>query len=195
MSIHDSMFIEKTLLLQLKQGSTKALEQLHGQFSTKIYNSCRRFYLDHEDAEEVVQDVFLKIWATRENIKMHLSFNAYIFTISKNLILKKLQKKVLKETLDKYVNNTLFSTSTIEEQLIAQDVEKLLDEIISNLPPQKQKIFLLNIYYDKSIEEIANELGLSKRTVESHIYQTRALLKRKINLNALLLPLIVGLFS
>jgi RNA polymerase sigma-70 factor, ECF subfamily len=189
------MIVEKTLLLQLKQGSTKALEQLHGQFSTKIYNSCRRFYLDHEDAEEVVQDVFVKLWITRENIKLHLSFSAYIFTIAKNLILKKLQKKVLKETLDKYVNSTLFSASTIEEHLLAQEAEKLLDEIISNLPPQKQKIFLMNIYHDKSIEEIANELGLSKRTVESHIYQTRALLKSKMNLNVLFLPIIVYLFS
>jgi RNA polymerase sigma-70 factor (family 1) len=182
------MITEKTLLIQLKQGSTKALELLHEEYSPMIYRSCRRFYLGHEDAEEVVQDVFLKIWNNRESIKLHLSFKAYICTISKNLILKSLQKKVLKETLDKYVNNVTISDTPIE-QMEVREIENLLEEIISKLPPRKQKIFLLNIYQEKSIEEIANELGLSRRTVESHIYQTRALLKAKLNINFFLLLL------
>lgn len=178
------MYVEKSILISLIQGSTKALESLHDQFATKIFNACRRFYLSHEDAEEVVQDVFLKIWDNRLSIKTELSFNAYIYTISKNFILKKLQKKVLKETIDHYIN-TSSSSSNAEDQLIARETEELLESIVSNLPARKQKIFLLNRYHDKSIEEIASELGLSKRTVESHIYQTRAMLKKKLDLNCL----------
>jgi len=178
------MFVEKSLLIQLKQGSTRALEELHDHFSARIYNSCRRFFLTHEDAEEVVQDVFIKIWNNRNNIKLHLSFKAYIFKISKNLILRKLQKKVLKETLDNYINSAAFVSNNVEETVIAKDVEALINDLINNLPPKKQKIFLLNRYEDKTIDEIAEELGLSRRTVESHIYQTRALIKSKLNLNS-----------
>ena len=185
------MHDEKKIIFQLKNGSTKALEQLHGFYSPKIFAACRKFYLDNEDAEEVVQDVFLKIWNSRAKIKLNLSFKGYLFKISKHQILKKLQKKVMKETIENYLDHSSLITCSVEEQLFYKDTEAFIDKIINQLPPKKQKIFLLNRNHDKSIDEIAAELGLSRRTVESHIYQTRALLKDKLNLNCILL---IGFF-
>lgn len=178
---------QKKIIKQLMNGSTKSLEEIHKFYSPKIYGVCRKFYLNHEDSEEVVQDVFLKIWSTRERVNPNLSFKAFIFKIARNLILKKLQKKVMKETIDNYIDHISFSAKDVEEKLFLQDTEALIDKIIEKLPPKKQKIFLLNRNQNKYIDEIASELGLSPRTVESHIYQTRSLLKDKLNLNFILL--------
>jgi len=171
-----------------------ALKQLHELYSDKIYQSCRRFYLEHEDSEEVVQDVFLKIWEVRERINPSKSFQAYLLKITRNIVFKKLQKKVMKVTIDKYINDYTLAENSIENYTNFQDTTNLVNEIINKLPPQKQRIFLLNRYEDKSIEDIANELGLSKRTVESHIYQARTLIKKKIDLNIFILIFNFSLF-
>ncbi len=194
MVIIKKMVVKDAVILQLQQGSTKALEQLHRIYAAKIYQSCRKFYLEHEDAEEVVQDVFLKIWEVRERINPTKSFQAYLLKITRNIVIKKLQKKVMKVTIDKYINNFSYAENSIENYTNFQDTINLVDEIINNLPPQKQRIFLLNRYEDKSIEDIANELGISKRTVESHIYQARTLIKRKIDLNFFILSCSFSLF-
>lgn len=177
------MELLKSEVLQLKKGSTKALRKLHELFSEKIYRTCRRYFLDHEDAQDVVQDVFIKIWKVKENIDPKQSFQAYLFKIARNIIIKKLQKKAMKVTIDKYVNNYSYAENSIENYTNFRETANLVEEIINKLPPQKQRIFLLNRYENKSIEDIANELGLSKRTVESHIYQARNLIKSKMNLN------------
>lgn len=178
------------ILIQLTNGSVKALEQLHQQYSGVIYSTCRKFYLQHEDAEEVVQDLFLKIWEKRESIDLQRSFKGDLFTVARNLILKKLQKRVMSITIDKYIDELNFSH--IEEQLFYQDTRQFIDSVMHKLPPQKQKIFLMNRMDGKSVDEIAEELGLSRRTVESHIYQTRSLLKQKMNLNHWLLLMIAA---
>ena len=79
----------RLLVIRLSQGEEKAFEQLYFLFSEKIYHISRKMDLSHEDAEGVVQEVFLKIWKNRSKLDPELSINAYLIAIVRSLVIKK----------------------------------------------------------------------------------------------------------
>lgn len=170
---------------QLKRGNTRALESLHAKYAKQLYISCRRFYLSHEDAEEIVQDVFLKIWDHRDKIKDRYPFRSYLFTIAKNAILKFSRHKIISCSIDNYLNSVdgLQLHFNAENRMELKETKDFIESVIRNLPPQKQKIYILSRLEGLSHEQIAKRLGLSVRTVENHAYRTNLLLKKKLGLN------------
>src|SRR5690606_35945439 len=131
----------------------------------------------------IVQDIFLKIWNHRNEIKSGFSFRSYLFTIAKNDILKFSRKKALSFTLDHYVHDhPPKGYQNAENMMIYKETETYIASIINILPPQKQKIFILSRFEGLSHEQIAEMLGLSIRTIENHMYQTNLLLKKKMGL-------------
>lgn len=174
---------DQHIIFQLKQDQVSALEVLHKKYAYQLYKVCRNFYLTHEDAEELVQDVFIKIWDRRDEIKLGFSFRSYLFTIAKNDILKFSRKKVLSCTIDNYMHEHAPQTHQDgENMMIYKETESYVAAIINSLPPQKQKIYILSRLEGLSHEQIAEKLGLSVRTVENHTYQTNLLLKKKMGL-------------
>jgi RNA polymerase sigma-70 factor (ECF subfamily) len=174
---------DQHILAQLKQSKVSALEVLHKKYAYQLYKVCRGFYLTHEDAEEIVQDIFLKIWNRRNELKLGFSFRAYLFTIAKNDILKFSRKKVLSFTIDNYIHDHAPRVhQDAENMMIYKETEAYVAFIINSLPPQKQKIYILSRFEGLSHEQIAEKLGISIRTVENHTYQTNLLLKKKMGL-------------
>ena len=173
------------IIEQLKCGSTTALESLHSKYAKQLYISCRRYYLSHEDAEEIVQDVFLKIWDHRDNIKDGYPFRSYLFTIAKNAILKFSRHKIISYSIDNYLENLdgLQVHHNIENKIELKETKDFIESVIRSLPPQKQKIYILSRLEGLSHEQIAKRLGLSVRTVENHTYHTNLMLKKKLGLN------------
>lgn len=159
---------EKELLLRVANGDEHAFSELfnthHQLLGTHIY----RITDSVELAEEVVQDVFLKIWMSRETLTTVQNFRAYLFVISKNHALNCL-RKVAKERIHQ---------KTLEENamsLIPQDnpgldgYYSLLDEAIDHLPPQQQKVYLLSRHNRLKYDEIASQMGLSRETVKKYL--------------------------
>jgi RNA polymerase sigma-70 factor (ECF subfamily) len=122
----------------------------------------------HTEAEELVQDVFLKIWEIRLELRDNLSFKAYLFTIAFNLIRKHFTKKAL---LHKYLENQVlddfdFDTS---QNIDYNSTKKLIDTIVEQLPPKRRIVFIRSRFEGFSVNEIAEELGTSPKTVENQL--------------------------
>lgn len=159
---------EKGLLKSLAEGDENAFRTLFNLYHQQLGAYILRITNDRELTEEIVQDVFLKVWLNHKIFANVLSFKAYLFVLSKNHTLNYL-RKVTREQLLKtaYQKETL---STIAEQDTEDlNYQKLLDKAIDRLPEQQQKVYLLSRHKRLKYHEIAHQLNLSKETVKKYL--------------------------
>lgn len=184
----DSYLVEK-----LKSGDDSAFKALYDRYSEKIYYISRRMYLSHEDAEGVVQDVFMIIWRKRNELKPDLSFNAYLITIVKSKVIKMAQKNVRWVGYQNYAISHLNSSiNDTEDKLIFSDLSEISNRMIDELPVKQQKVFRLKYMENLTPDEISEKLNLSKRTVENQIYRaTKTIRGRMQGLDIIMIYLIL----
>jgi len=162
-------FQERELMLRVAAGDENAFSKLFVQYNQLLGSYILRISGSVELAEEVVQDVFLKVWMTRETLAEIKSFKAYLFVIAKNHALNCL-RKIIKEKTRKveWDDNTINNL-----QIVYDDVRdryySLLDEAIGNLPPQQQKVYLMSRHERYKYAEIAKKLGISQETVKKYL--------------------------
>lgn len=170
------------LVIELSNGNEKAFEKLYLIFSEKIYHVSRKMNLSHEDAEGVVQEVFLKIWKNRSKLDPELSINAYLIAIVRSLVIKKAKKDARFFAFQQY-NIPLIqhiSASGPDDELIFTEFDQLTNEIIQQLPQGQKKIFQMRYFDNMTVAEIATQLNLSKRTVENQIFRATGTVKGKL---------------
>jgi RNA polymerase sigma factor (sigma-70 family) len=170
-----------SLVIRLKNGDEDAFCLLFHQFGPRIYGTARRMFLSHEDAEELVQEVFLKIWKKKAHLKDDLSFHGYLITIMKSLVYKK--------TISKSRFLAYQKSAAVAEHSLTNEVDISLDfetrfqisvKAIEELPKSQKAVIELKYLKNQSADEIAEHLRISKRTVESHIYKATKTLRQKL---------------
>lgn len=172
---------DSNLVSLLQGGDEGAYAQLYHKYSPKIYNISRKMFLNHEDAEGVVQDVFIKIWRNRTKLDSSLSFNAYIITILRSIIIKHSKKRARFYAYEKYAIafSSDFSQET-EDYIIFSDLSEISSKVLENLPQKQKQVFMMKNFHHLSVDEIAEKLNLSKRTVENQIYRATKTLREKL---------------
>lgn len=147
-----------------------AFDDLFNKYSPRLYNFSLKYLKSQQEAEEVVQEVFLYIWDKREGLKPDNSFNAYIFTIAYNII----KKYFIKKSRDNAYKDDLIYTLLQQENNLDQiiDYKFMLEKvelIINSLPNRRKEIFIKRKYDGLSVKQIADELGISPNTVENQL--------------------------
>jgi RNA polymerase sigma-70 factor (family 1) len=167
--------IEENELVQLtskgdKAAFTKLFERHHLRLGTFIYKITK----SKEIAEEVVLDIFLKIWMTRETLAEIRNFDAYLFVLAKNGALMALRKASREHAkIDEWKKDSVTDIGGAENDN-KEFYLTLIDEAINHLSPQRKKIYLLSRHKGLTYAEIGKELHLSKLTVRAHIQQAIA---------------------
>lgn len=176
------------LVIQIKKGNKLAFSQLFRLYYPKIFSFINQLLKDRLLAEEITQDVFLRLWINREKLNPDLSFDSYLFTIAKNIVFNFFKKKEIEQ---RYIDHTLQSFDTeyveVEEDFYCKDLLAIIEQAVSEMPPQQQKVFRLSREEGLLHAEIAEKLGISKRTVEKHIYTSLTFLRKIIEKNYLFL--------
>ena len=161
---------DKLLVAQLKNGNERAFEKLYEKYSGGIYGFSLKLLKSTDFAEEVVQDVFLKVWNTRNDLDVNLNFKSFIYTIAKNQSLNILKRAAndlnLRDQL-LYTQETL-STST-KDNLLNKEYENVKRNAINSLSSGRRRIFLMSREEGLSYEEIAKNLGISVNTVKTQM--------------------------
>ncbi len=169
------------LVSRLKRGDEKAFSELYLFFREKIFYTSKKMNLSSEDAEETVQEVFLIIWKNRNNLNCELSFNAYLLSILKSIIIKRAKKEARRMAYKVYEISTMETTSNeTEKQIELKEFEEISIKEVEKLPKTQKEIFKMKNYENLASGEIAEKLGISKRTVESHIYTATKSVKQKL---------------
>jgi RNA polymerase sigma-70 factor (ECF subfamily) len=163
---------DSELIRQLKAGAHHAFEILVDRYTKKILHTAKRMHLREDDALEICQDVFLKLWETRDRLHTDGNIEAYIFTMVRNEVLKKIRKRAYRIVMEKYwVVHNSDATNDTERTIYTRDLEEKTFRIIKGFPVKQRKILLLRLTEYLSNEEIAEKLRLSKRTVENQVYR------------------------
>jgi len=159
---------EKAWLLQVAEGDEKAFRFLFNQYHHRLGLHIFRLTKSYELAEEIVQDVFLKIWMNRSALADVENFQAYLYVMSKNHALNCL-KKIAHEKMT--TTELELADHHFQNEEPGEENERylLIDEAIDHLPPQQQKVYLLSRHGRLKQSQIATELNLSRETVKKYL--------------------------
>jgi RNA polymerase sigma-70 factor (ECF subfamily) len=171
------------LILLIQKNDRVAFYNIYERYSKRLYGFVLRYIKLKEDAEEIVQVVFIKIWEYRNKIDAYASFESFLFTIAYNTTISLLRKRSNeKKYLDhlKSIQHPVDSPNLIDEihfNELNERVQSLLDE----LTPRQKEIFQLSREEGLSHEEIAKKLDISINTVKKHMVNILAFLKSHID--------------
>ncbi|MEM6734556.1 MAG: RNA polymerase sigma-70 factor [Bacteroidota bacterium] len=161
---------ESLLVRELSQGNEKAFIQLYETYKDVIYAYSLKLLKSQANAEEILQDVFMKVWQKRETLDAALSFKSYLYTIARNKCFDFLEKAAnnnkLRETLF-YESQKSFVPADLK--LIESDFEKIKEEAYNTLPSKRREIFVLSRENGMTYDEIGEQLGISTSTVKTQM--------------------------
>lgn len=171
-----------------RQGDPDAFEFIWHRYSAHVYNFISLMIYDKSLAEDLMQEVFLKIWEKRDDIDPDRNIEAYIFTIARNLVYKETRKMLTDASFVDYARHGLEEADVSTENAIdASSEHDRLTEVIHQMPPARRDIYLLNKVHGLSVKDIAERLGLSSRTVENQLYQAKIFIKNKFSMSVFVL--------
>jgi RNA polymerase sigma-70 factor (ECF subfamily) len=137
----------------------------------------RRYVGRRDIAEEIVSDTFMRIWENRERLEINTSIKSYLFNAVCNNSLNYLRKlksennivEYFKETISENIGFESVSEDIEEQSLIMENMGQKIEEAVSRLPEQQQKVFRLRRFEGKKTKEVAEMMGLSVKTIEMHL--------------------------
>ncbi len=165
-----NLFEEKKVLQLLATGSEYAFAQLFDYYQGKVYGTALKFLKSHELAEEVVQDVFLKIWLKREEMASVERFDAYLFITARNIIFNRIKKAAYEVSVQKEIARNFSEIDDHTENLLRdRQYQKILQEAVNLLPPQQKQVYHLAKVEGLTHEAIAERMQISRLTVKTHM--------------------------
>lgn len=185
------MNIDENLLVKLATGSHQAFKEIYRTYYSRIHAFAYGLLKDADESDELTQMVFIKLWDKREIFQNVHNFDFYIFTLTKHTIFNYIEAKHTIQTTNDEIPDQ-FDNETPYDDLIAHDLQLLIDLIINNMPSQRQQIFRLSRVEGLSNEEIAIKLGIKKKTVENHLNLALKELRNIISITILIYIMLIN---
>jgi len=172
---------QSKLLYELSQGNELAFTKLYNEYKNVVFSTALKITKSRILAEEVVQDVFLKIWQNHENLAEITNIENYLFIISRNHIFDMIKKIARDTSLVVDSNYKSTSTNDTEDTIKDNQYNIILNQIVDQLPPQQQKIYKMAKWDGLSHQKIGEDLGISTETVKKHMAQALKFVRTKIS--------------
>lgn len=162
--------LQQQLLIQLSQDEEPAFNALYKAYSKPLFLRVLQMIKSEDDAQELIQELFVKLWESRKKINNIRSFQSYIFTIANNLVYNYFRKinnnqaliqKLLLNAADHYLDG--------QELLENKEAAQIFQKAVDQLTPQCKQVFTLCKLEGKSHKEVAQIMGISMPTVNSHM--------------------------
>ncbi|MBK5720900.1 RNA polymerase sigma-70 factor [Dysgonomonas sp. Marseille-P4677] len=187
---------DSELALLLSRESQDAFKELYIRYKDKLYHYCFHFLKSEEDTNDVIQEIFIRLWEIRNFINPELSFSAFIYTMARNRILNYLRDCNVELQVKKavYAKASLIKEEGVEAELIFSEYQQIFIDAIDKLPHQRKKIFNMSRKENLSHKEIAEQLGISVHTVQEHISESLRFIKTYFNQHSDLVLGILVLF-
>ncbi|WP_143307076.1 RNA polymerase sigma factor [Chitinophaga vietnamensis] len=167
----ERMPLEEEVLTRMKEGDESAFSGIYRHYHPALYVYLLRFCKVPSLAEDLVHDVFLKIWEIRERINPQLSFSAYLYRIARNHVFKTIHKLATDQELRSQLLLQLMQRESEhpDEAALAKEYDRLFQQALAGLTTQRLHVFRLCRQEGKSYDEAAAILGISRNAVKKHM--------------------------
>jgi RNA polymerase sigma-70 factor (ECF subfamily) len=180
---------DSELINQFNNGNKEAFTKLIERYQHKIYNSTFRMLGNHEDARDMAQETFIRVYKNLSKFEANSSFSTWLFRITTNICrdeLRRRQRKIKTSNLSgeeasernlqgmKEINNP-------EKISIANELNVTIQELVNQLVPEQKTVFVLREFEGLNYQEIANILDISMGTVKSRLSRARRALREDLN--------------
>lgn len=161
--------ITKNTIQALRDGDHNAFEQVFLLYFNKVKYFINGFVKSGSDAEELAQEIFVKLWTGRQNIDPERNFNTYLYISARNATMNFLRQKYVRDSFAADQMKVAEESVSGEDFVMAREIDLLVDMALMKMPNQRKAVYDLNRKEGLSNEEIAERLGISKKTVENHM--------------------------
>jgi len=175
--------INEYILQRVIQGDQVAFAELYNHYKTPAIKFCVSLVKDEEEAENIIQDVFIKIWEKRGQINPDLNFGSYLFTCLRNLAFDHFKKMEKSQTVKQQYYERMQSMDT-DDTYIEEAKIVYLRAGIAALSEKRKIILKLNVEEGKSYQEIAEMMRISKNTVKNQLVKAKQFLRERVDLAA-----------
>ncbi|MCE5346518.1 MAG: RNA polymerase sigma-70 factor [Bacteroidales bacterium] len=184
---------ESLLVHDLSKGNLLAFNTLYKEYSHRLYRFALGYLKSEAEAEELVQEVFTIIWEKRTDLKEELSFKSFLFTIAFNIIRKHFRTKAY---LCDYLKNGTGSESDMQtsQKISYNSLYQYITELVNQLPGRRKEIFIKSRLEGLSIKEIAEQMGISHKTVENQLTDSLRFIRTNLDKENISLFLFFALF-
>jgi len=166
-----STHTDQELFCMVAQSDEAAFSEIFRRYDKRIYPFVLKMIKTDAVAEELTQEIFIKLWFNRQKLNDVSNPSSYLFTIAVNHTLdhirKKLNERKMLDNLSDILKND--SSNNAEESMLFRDCEALVQQAVIGLPAQQKKIYTLSRQHGLNNEEIARQLNLSPNTVRNHL--------------------------
>lgn len=176
---HNTLIVD-----QVKNGSKDAFKQLYNQYAERIHRFAFSYLKSDLEAEEMVQEVFLKLWNNKYKLDSSHNIKSFLFKIAVNTIYDFIRRKNVEQAFHDFLASGSSNSDETWQEVVYNDMLAQIKQLIQMMPDQRRKIFIMSKEEDMSNDEIAKALNLSKRTIENQLYRATSFLKKNLKLDS-----------
>lgn len=190
---------ESQLIRELKAGSVSAFNAIYKLYFKRLFSYCLKFVKSEEDTEEIVHDVFLRMWNMREDIRQEETLKSLLFIISRSYVINYFQRTVSSQSFEDYLDykDQIFSDVESDHDLEYNDYLNMVMAQLDKLPDTQKKVIELTKLQQMSVRETAEKLSISEQTVRNQLSlglkSLRLLLKKQTLLFIIFVKIIFSL--
>jgi len=179
----DLAYNPKELLIRIAEDDTKAFTQLFDKYWLQVFAHVRTYIKNTGQAEDITQDIFFSIWLNRSKLATVQDFEPWLFVVTRNRTISGM-RKILKET-DHGISAIIPEIAAVPgdtpvDQLDYKQSRELLQQAVDQMPPRRRQVFQMSRQEGLTHQEIAEQLQISKATVNEHINEALTFLKAKL---------------
>ena len=184
------------LVLLIQRDDQVAFYHIYERYFKKLYWFVLKYIKQKEEAEEIVQEVFVKIWESRSKIDAYSSFESFLFTVAYNATISVIRKKASETKYIEHIRSLQHVNNSPDfvDEIYFNELHSKVQSLLNELTPRQKEIFKLSREEGLSHDEIAKKLNISVNTVKKHMANTLAFLKSQFNNDLIINLFLVFLF-
>jgi RNA polymerase sigma-70 factor, ECF subfamily len=175
------LYSDEKLIQEIRADNMFAFDVLYKKYSKRLYRFGYSILKSREEAENLVQDVYLNLWENRHKVEKGSSIKYYLFTIAHNSAISIIRKKIKESEFVEYLKSLQeVNEEPVNVELEYNELTNKLDEIIQTLPHRQKEVYLLHRVEGLKYNEIAERLHISVNTIENHMSRALKTIREKL---------------
>ncbi|MDD4192938.1 MAG: RNA polymerase sigma-70 factor [Mangrovibacterium sp.] len=174
---------DKQAVGKLKKGDVASFDAIFRKYNKKVFYFANSYLKNREEAEDVVQEVFMNLWRHRDQINEQYIFSKYLFKITYNATCKRFRKSPSEKRYREEMLHTSMEDNSTKLDIEYYNLVEIKDLLINKLPEREKEIILLSIEEHLTSTEISQRLNISKKTVDNYLSKARTYLRKSLGEN------------